>query len=99
MLVYFRCEYIPEVDAQPSPARLEEDATGTIESYTIGYAKGVPARAVVIARTDTLRFEGIDEAPSPCLDAGAVLGRFSSARAARGRAVAVVSHQRHARER
>lgn len=41
-----------EVDAQPSPERLEEDATGTIESYTVGYAKGRPARGVVIARTD-----------------------------------------------
>jgi acetyl-CoA C-acetyltransferase len=41
-----------EVDAQPSPARLEEDATGIIESYTVGYAKGRPARAVVIARTE-----------------------------------------------
>ena len=41
-----------EVDAQPSPERLEEDASGVIESYTVGYAKGVPARAVVIARTD-----------------------------------------------
>ena len=34
-----------EVDAQPSPERLEEDATGTIESYTVGYAKGRPSRA------------------------------------------------------
>jgi acetyl-CoA C-acetyltransferase len=40
-----------EIDAEAAPARLEEDATAIIESYTVGYAKGRPARAVVIART------------------------------------------------
>ncbi|GGB72491.1 acetyl-CoA acetyltransferase [Blastomonas aquatica] len=44
-----------EIDAEAAPARLEEHATGTIESYTVGYAKGRPARAVVIARTATGR--------------------------------------------
>lgn len=44
-----------EIDAEAAPARLEEDATGIIESYTVGYAKGRPARAVVIARTDNGR--------------------------------------------
>ncbi|MGQ2940907.1 MAG: acetyl-CoA acetyltransferase [Blastomonas fulva] len=40
-----------EIDSEPAPTRLEEDATGVIESYTVGYAKGRPARAVVVART------------------------------------------------
>jgi acetyl-CoA C-acetyltransferase len=39
------------IDAEAPPERLEQDATGTIESYTVGYAKGRPARAVVVAHT------------------------------------------------
>ena len=40
-----------KIDAEAAPERLEEDAAATIESYTVGYAKGRPARAVVIAGT------------------------------------------------
>lgn len=40
-----------EIDAEAVPERLEEDAVATIESYTVGYAKGRPSRAVVIAST------------------------------------------------
>jgi acetyl-CoA C-acetyltransferase len=40
-----------EIDAEPAPERLEEDAVATLESYTVGYAKGRPSRAVVIAST------------------------------------------------
>jgi len=40
------------IDAEPSPERLEEDASGTIETYTVGYAKGRPGRAVVVVATD-----------------------------------------------
>lgn len=44
-----------QIDAEASPSRVEEDATATIETYTVGYAKGRPSRAVVIARTATGR--------------------------------------------
>ena len=40
------------IDAEPSPERLEKDASGTIETYTVGYAKGRPGRAVVVVATD-----------------------------------------------
>jgi len=38
------------VDAEPVPERLAEDMVATIETYTVGYAKGRPARTAVIAR-------------------------------------------------
>lgn len=43
------------IDAEAAPERLEQDTTGTIESYTVGYAKGRPSRAVVIARAGSGR--------------------------------------------
>ncbi|WP_438729066.1 hypothetical protein ACR9YC_01670 [Parasphingorhabdus sp. DH2-15] len=42
-----------EVDAQPEMQRLEQDCTGVIESYTIGYSKGSMARAAICARVET----------------------------------------------
>lgn len=44
-----------QIDAEPSPERLAENATGRIESYTVGYAKGTPTRATVIALTESGR--------------------------------------------
>ncbi|WP_373487070.1 hypothetical protein [Blastomonas sp.] len=39
------------LDAEAPAVRLSENCTGTIETYTVGYAKGTPARGVVIAST------------------------------------------------
>lgn len=39
------------IDAEPVATRLEQDTSGTIESYTVGYARGRPSRAVLIAAT------------------------------------------------
>lgn len=41
-----------QVDAQPVITRLTESCSGTIESYTIGYRKGVMARAAICALVD-----------------------------------------------
>lgn len=38
-------------DAQEHPRLLSEDATGTLESYTVTYAKGEPARGYAFLRT------------------------------------------------
>lgn len=63
-----------EIDAEAAPERLEEDATGTIESYTVGYAKGRPSRAVVIARSEKGRIvarpdeSGKDDAIAALID-------------------------------
>ncbi len=75
-----------EVDAQPSPERLEEDATGIIESYTVGYAKGRPGRAVVIARTDKGR---IVARPDDQAKEAAIAALIDPARDPIGRTVAM----------
>lgn len=41
-----------QVDAQPVMKRLKESCSGTIESYTIGYRKGIMTRAAVCALVD-----------------------------------------------
>lgn len=40
-----------ECDAQVGPPLLSEDATGTLESYTVTYTKGEPARGYAFLRT------------------------------------------------
>lgn len=40
-----------ECDAQTGPRLLSEDATGTLESYTVTYTKGEPARGYAFLRT------------------------------------------------
>ncbi len=40
-----------ECDAQVGPRLLSEDATGTLESYTVTYAKGAPTRGYAFLRT------------------------------------------------
>ncbi len=40
-----------QCDAQVGPRLLSEDATGTLESYTVTYAKGEPARGYAFLRT------------------------------------------------
>lgn len=40
------------VDAEPVPRLLTEDCTGTIESWSVSYAKGEPARGYAFIRTN-----------------------------------------------
>lgn len=40
-----------QIDALPAPALLSEDSDVTVETYTVTYAKGAPARGYVIGRT------------------------------------------------
>lgn len=38
------------IDVEPGPPLLAESADATVETYTVGYSKGAPARGYVIAR-------------------------------------------------
>lgn len=75
-----------EIDGEASPERLEEDTTGTIESYTVGYAKGKPGRAVVIARTDKGR---IVARPADDAKEAAIAALLDPARDPIGRSVSI----------
>lgn len=74
------------IDAEPAPDRLEEDTRGTIETFTVGYAKGQPGRAVVIARTDKGR---IIARPADDAKAAALAALLDPARDPIGRTVTI----------
>lgn len=67
------------IDAEPGPPLVAETTTATVETYTVTYAKGVPSRGYVIARTPRgrilARVRAGDRAMLDALAAGDPIGR------------------------